>query len=795
MKCARLRAELALAFALVLLSAVACKRNHPPSIPDVTGRLTYRPGDTARLFATSTDEDDDSLSYLFAWVDSASAVWSANYRNGVPAAEGHVYSAPDTCAVRVRAKDKRGAQSDWSAAETLRVGLFPPGTPTRPAGPSSWQTGDTYRCSTHAASPYAEPVLIEYDWDGTPGGWRQPVPSDSLCVGTHLFYVAGTYHIRARAGDTTGLASPWSDSIAVAVGWNDSAPPATPGAPFGPDSTWQGAVYTCSVVTTARGRVRYVMNWMYDIDTGDVSYGSGETAAVTHAWSDAGLYYIKARAILDADPSKASGFSQAKSVKVNPNNAPVIDSVSAPTVVMKDVETLITVYGHDPDGDSLKAILNWPAGDTMTELTPSPCKFTASHVFTVVETARVIVRLRDRKGAESISDTIRLWVVASSGVKWYWQNRNGGAMLTSALVAFDGRDEVVMSDCWDDQRFYAVRVSNGRTKRNQTTKYGEDDFSGGPALCTATGNVIAGADDGELYALSVASLSHSWRWPDLPETLETGIVWGAPAISGYDIYIGHDDDMLYKFTDAGTSVSPGPTYDLDSATVCGAPAIDADGSVYIGTDSGYLIKLDADLLPCWRLHLEPIGPCYSPIIGSDGTVYAGTDSSRLYAVNAGGTVKWTAALEGVGARPALGQSALFVGTDQGTVYSIDPATGAVNWQKSLGQFSSFNTTPIVAANGYLYIQDDDDVLYCLNQVDGTRIWACDCNSYLPGGGRRARPMQLTDYDPGPSITSTGDIIVVGLRALFCVAGYAEGPLDPTAAWPKWQKDLSNTGKR
>jgi len=149
----------------------------------------------------------------------------------------------------------------------------------------------------------------------------------------------------------------------------------------------------------------------------------------------------------------------------------------------------------------------------------------------------------------------------------------------------------------------------------------------------------------------------------------------------------------------------------------------------------------------------------------------------------------------VGARPALGQSALFVGTDQGTVYSIDPATGAVNWQKSLGQLLQFNTTPIVASNGYLYIQDDNDVLYCLNQADGTQIWACDCNSYLPGGGRGPRPMQLTDYDPNPSITSTGDIIVVGMSALYSVAGYVEGPLDGAAAWPKWQRDLSNTGKR
>jgi outer membrane protein assembly factor BamB len=129
------------------------------------------------------------------------------------------------------------------------------------------------------------------------------------------------------------------------------------------------------------------------------------------------------------------------------------------------------------------------------------------------------------------------------------------------------------------------------------------------------------------------------------------------------------------------------------------------------------------------------------------------------------------------------------------VYSIEPNTGSTYWQKSLGQGVAFNTTPIVAANGYVYFQSDNDVLYALDQADGTQIWTCDCNYYLPGGGGSSRPRKLglTDYDPNPTITSTGDIIVVGKQALFCVVGYPEGPRDPLAPWPKWQHDLYNTG--
>jgi outer membrane protein assembly factor BamB len=581
-------------------------------------------------------------------------------------------------------------------------------------------------------------------------------------------------------------------------------PPKTPGAPWGADSTWKGATYVCSVMTTVpKGNIRYVMDWTDAIDTGDVAYASGETAAVTHEWGAVGSYEVKAQGILDANPAKASEFSPAKTVKVNPNEAPVVDSVYLPPVAVKGVETNITVYGHDPDGDSLRAIVKWPSGDTTTELTPSPCQFTVSHIFTQVDdSAEVVVRVQDWKGTKSVPFTVYIKVGLEGGVKWLWQSAEQGAMSTSALVANDGADEVVMSYCWDDFKFHQIKVNKGTSKRNETTRWSEYEFIGGPALCAATGNVIVGSDEGELYALTLAGLDRMWRWPDIQsESLEPFVAFGAPAINGSDIYVGRENDSLYKFTDGGAFVTPGPVYYLDTASVVGSPAVDVDGSVYVGTDSGYLIKLDANLAPYWRIHLAtPIGDVNSPIIGSDGTVYCGTDSFRLYAVNPDSTIKWTATLDGVGARPALGQSALFVGTSFGTVYSIDPATGAINWQKSIAQGFSFTTTPIVAANGYLYIQDDDDVLYCLNQADGLKIWACDCNSYLPGGGRsgnshRPRRLQLYDYDPNPSITSTGDIIVVGNSALYCVAGYVDGPLDGTATWPKWQKDHYNTGKR
>jgi outer membrane protein assembly factor BamB len=590
-------------------------------------------------------------------------------------------------------------------------------------------------------------------------------------------------------------------------------PPKTPGAPWGADSTWQGAVYTCSVVTTvSKGSIRYIMDWQDATDTGDVSYASEETAAVTHEWASPGTYDVKAKAILDADPAKASDFSPAKSVKVNPNSAPVVDSVLVPPTAVMGAETPIIVIGHDPDGDSLRAIVKWPSGDTTTERTPSPCLFSVSYIFNKVGTADVHVRLQDWKGTRSPDTVIHIPVGKEGGVTWKWLDADSaGGLVTSLLMGNDGTDEVVMGFSSGDVKFYAIKVDKGKVAHSQTTNYptSEYEFTGHPAFCQATGNVIVGSGEGELYGLSVSNLSVSWRWPGISkESLEQFNEFGSPAINGNDIYVGRDQDAdslyrLYKFTDGGGTITQGPAYIVGTnQSVVDAPAIDADGSVYFGTEGGTLIKIDANLSsPLWTRRLVDTGEIDGPIIGADGTVYC-TSESALFAINPDSTNKWTTpvVLDAPASRPALGQTALFIGTDQGTFYSIDPNTGSINWQKTLNPYGfSINTTPIVAANGYVYVMDENDFLYCLNQSDGSQIWSCDCDFWLPGGGRsgspRPRKLQLVDYTPNPTITSTGNILVPGQGALFCVAGYTDGTLDGVAPWPKWQRDIYNTGKR
>jgi hypothetical protein len=184
--------------------------------------------------------------------------------------------------------------------------------------------------------------------------------------------------------------------------------PKNPWAPMGPDSTWAGAPTIYQVVTTiSRGAMHYVMDWGDAMDTTDASYASGETAAVTHAWAAPGTVSVHVQAINAAFPEQTSEWSPAKSVKVIPDSRPVIDAAVGPPVAVKGVEVFFTVKAHDPDGDSVRTVVDWDdSTGTTTGLFPSPCSVEVTHVFEQVETARVVFTVQDWKGAPSLPETV-----------------------------------------------------------------------------------------------------------------------------------------------------------------------------------------------------------------------------------------------------------------------------------------------------------------------------------------------------------------------------------------------------
>jgi outer membrane protein assembly factor BamB len=572
-----------------------------------------------------------------------------------------------------------------------------------------------------------------------------------------------------------------------------------------PSDVLAGDTAMIRLATSGRGyhSVRYIVNWDdASIETTEL-YALADTADIWHVWTIApDTKYVRAAAYAPEDTQGIEWTAQRMVfVDVGGSHAPVIDTAfTNQEAAVLNFPLVFTVHAHDPYDDSLRLKFQWGPAETTTVNAASPCSVTVSHIFTWTDTAEVIISVQDTRGALSQPDTILVPVGLSGGVTWHWQSPvEDGSFNTSPLCVYDGEVECISAGCYWDESFYSLTARDGKINRRAQPMRSPYVFTGQPAFCSVTQHYIVGSEEGELYAL-VPDLACAWRWPDAPtESLEPMVLFGAPAIRDNRLYVPRDDDSLYYFVDSTDHCVRVATFPAGAGITCG-PVIDAQGSVYFGTDSGYLHKVSPDLdILLWRTQPIAGGDVSSLIVGDKGNLYCTGGSSRLYAVDpATGNLLWLVPTEGRCSRVAAATSAIFFGTDLGVVYSINQSTGTVNWQKTLAQGARFVTSPVVAANGYLYLQDENDVLYCLRQLDGTLIWVCDCDSYLPGGGIRGKSLAskktgFPHYDPDPTITSTGDVVVPGHSAVFCVVGYPEGQLDPLAPWPKWQHDLHNSG--
>lgn len=98
--------------------------NIPPYTPKrPTGTVLLRVGDIASFLVSTTDVNNDKISYMIDYGDSTNLVWSDLLPSGMTAQFLHSYTQEGIYMVRVKAKDQHGAMSGWS--DTLFVIVQP----------------------------------------------------------------------------------------------------------------------------------------------------------------------------------------------------------------------------------------------------------------------------------------------------------------------------------------------------------------------------------------------------------------------------------------------------------------------------------------------------------------------------------------------------------------------------------------------------------------------------------------------------------------------------------------------
>ena len=197
--------------------------------------------------------------------------------------------------------------------------------------------------------------------------------------------------------------------------------------------------------------------------------------------------------------------------------------------------------------------------------------------------------------------------------------------------------------------------------------------------------------------------------------------WGAPSPiidEKGSIYIGSDYGYLYAFSPEGVLEWE---YKTEGVGLSSA-AISSSGVIYFGSGDRYLYALNSDGTLRWKYQIDGnVGS--SPVIGNDGTIYIGSGDGYLYAINKDGILKWKYKTDWViwHSSPALGNDeTIYIGTYTetygGYLYAIN-SDGTLKWKFDVGYYNP--TSPSIAPDGTIYL--NNMYLYALNP-DGSLKW-------------------------------------------------------------------------
>ena len=90
--------------------------NSPPDTPFIDGPTSGNIGTSYGYTFTSTDIDEDDISYYIDWGDGDTE-WTGFSASGTPVIVSHTWAEKDTYTITAKAKDEYGLESDWATLE------------------------------------------------------------------------------------------------------------------------------------------------------------------------------------------------------------------------------------------------------------------------------------------------------------------------------------------------------------------------------------------------------------------------------------------------------------------------------------------------------------------------------------------------------------------------------------------------------------------------------------------------------------------------------------------------------
>lgn len=245
-----------------------------------------------------------------------------------------------------------------------------------------------------------------------------------------------------------------------------------------------------------------------------------------------------------------------------------------------------------------------------------------------------------------------------------WQRAlNAGSLSVSPAVGIDGAIYLHGADGF----MYALHPRTGDTLWRttvQTTTFAS-------AAIGPDGTIYQPSDLGYLYALNPDG-TLKWRFATGDDTFST------PALdaAGNIYFTTYTNASLFSVTPAGTLrwsfAVPTLSY------VSGSPVLSADESaVYFGAADQHVYAVNTvDGSMRWRTLLDDAILASTPAVDADGTLYIGCYDHRLYALDRDGAIKrrWDTA-QPVRSSPAIAGRRLYFGSGDSKLYALDLGAG------------------------------------------------------------------------------------------------------------------------
>lgn len=417
------------------------------------------------------------------------------------------------------------------------------------------------------------------------------------------------------------------------------------------------------------------------------------------------------------------------------NKEPYTPILKGPTLVGVNADAQFKAYTTDPNKDEIRYIFDW---EDKTETTktyfPSGETITVSHRWSTVKIYNCRVRAQDKKGKISDwSEVLKVNVVTNTkpNTPTVIIGPNSGLVdssytFTTSATDPDG-DSILIFFIWDDGKIDTTPFKASGENFSASHKYS----------APGTYNIRAVAQD-KKFALSDTSPAKTFtvRTQFYPgdiiwKVLVDDDVISSPALVMENnvpmVYIGAQDGKVYKFNGKTGAKIAEYSSPIIGDEFNSSPAIGTNGTVYIGSNEGYLFALNPDLSFKWKWPNSPLNASFnsSPALTADGKIIIGNENGNIYCLRDAGSFAeslWSYQVPSgeVFSSPAIDGGGYIYFADQsdsGFVYKLDP-NGSRQWSVATG--AEVYSSPALDDQGNIFIASTSGKVFAF-MPDGTPL--------------------------------------------------------------------------